>query len=541
MNRYRELWFFLVILFISSLACNAFAGGQQPLIEPPPTANATIEPTTQGGQLAPTATLPVADQSNGTVRMLVDLNVRSGPGVQYDRVGFLLQDDEAPVIGRHEESGWWLIECPESVEDDQCWVSGGDQFTVAAGVETVAAVDPPPTPTPVPPEIEEGSGLIAYTDNGFLYALQLDLTQSPPLPLGDPIQLGDSAAIQEIALSPDGRRAAYTNGSSEANALFVINVDGQDQRRLAVSEELPLSVEQNAANFTVIIDKIDWLPDNQTILFNTRFTNLVGAGSGSQEDLWSVNLDGQQEELLPAGAGGGIFVPTLNNQILLSRADNILRVAADGTQGETVLEFEPINTASEYIYYPVPQMIEGFAYVGVPSAEPFLPDAQTTLWQIPSLGRAVQLGSVQGANLFSPAIWSPDASRLAYIQQLLDPDTSQPSQLVITDGKGINPEPYASGELLQLHSWSADNNSFLYSGNGFYTVGKLNAPPVQTLLASDFIMSFGGWFTVSDFVTAVGQPQNEIWELQSANAAGSMIPLTEIQGTFPLVDTWPSQ
>ncbi len=538
MERHRVLWFFLAILIIMSLACNAFAGNQQPLIEPPPTVDNSLEPTVSG-DLAPTATLPVAGQSNVTVRMLVDLNVRSGPSVQYDRVGFLLQDDEAPVVGRHEESGWWLIECPDNVDEEQCWVSGGEEYTELQGEESVTAVEPPPTPTPVPPEIGEGTGVIVYADNGFLYALQIDLTQSPPLPLDEPVLLADSVAIQALALSPDGSRVAYTAGSLESNALYVVNVDGQDQRRLAVSEELPLSVEQNAANFGVLIDRIDWLPDGQTVLFNTQFTNLVGAGNGSQEDLWSVTLDGERQELLPAGEGGGAFLVTLNDQIILSRANSVVRVNVDGSQREIVLEFEPINTASEYIYYPALQMIQGNVHVGVPSAEPFLPDAQTVLWQIPARDKAVQLGNVQGANLFSPLNWSPGGRRLAYVQQIADPDALYPTQLVITDGKGINPETYATGDVLQFHGWSTDNNSFLYSGNGFFTVGKLNAPPVQILLTPDFLVDQGQWLSDSNFVTAVGQPQNESWELQNANVGGSQIPLVDIQGRNVLLDIWP--
>ena len=52
--------------------------------------------------------------------------------------------------------------------------------------------------------------------------------------------LADAASIQSLEISPDGRRVAFVAGSSEANALNVVNMDGQDQRRLVASEELPL-------------------------------------------------------------------------------------------------------------------------------------------------------------------------------------------------------------------------------------------------------------------------------------------------------------
>ena len=538
MIRHRVLWLTMVVLILTSLACNAFAGNRRPAIGPAPTpiVGATGAATSE---MVATATLAGIEQgSPAKVKILVDLNVRSGPGVQYDRVGFLLEDDEAAVIGMHQESGWWLIECPDNVADGQCWISGGEQYTKIEGAQFVAAVEAPPTPTPIPPDIEDDTGIVAYANDGFLYAQLLDLTQTPPVSVKGPLLLADATAIQSLSISPDGRRVAYIAGSPEANALYVVNVDGQDQRRLIASDELPLDLEQNSADFAVILDQIAWLDDSQTILFNTAVNNLVGMGGGSQEDLWSVNLDGQLQELLPAGDGGGFFAVALNGQILLSRAGNISRVNADGSGNEIILDFEPINTASETIYYPLPQVRGSSANVAVPAAQPFVPDARTTLWQIPSLGPAVQLGTVDGATLFDPIYWSADGSRLAYVRKDLEIDAPQPAQLLIADSKGINPDIYAAGDLLIFHGWSPDSNNFIYSGNGFYTVGKKGAPPAQTLLTPGYLVSDAQWINDSAFVTAVGNPEGRSWELRSADLTGSSAALTEIGGLSALFDVW---
>ena len=37
MTRHRALWLTIVALIFSSLACNAFAGNQRPILGPPPT------------------------------------------------------------------------------------------------------------------------------------------------------------------------------------------------------------------------------------------------------------------------------------------------------------------------------------------------------------------------------------------------------------------------------------------------------------------------------------------------------------------------
>lgn len=130
----------ILILVVSSLACNAFAGRVDTLPPPPanPTATATGAAPTPLPGLAPTATLPgeaAPEPAEGAVLILVDLNIRSGPGVSFDRVGFLLKGDRAPVIGRDPASGWWQITCPPTVESRSCWVSGGSQFTLLESVE----------------------------------------------------------------------------------------------------------------------------------------------------------------------------------------------------------------------------------------------------------------------------------------------------------------------------------------------------------------------------------------------------------------------
>lgn len=122
------------LLLFTTLACNAFAGRITTLPPPPtpaPSPEVTVPANTPG--LAPTVTLPPdtpLEEVEGSVRILVDLNIRAGPGVRFDRVGFLLRDDRAAVIGRDTQSGWWRIQCPPTIIDTECWVSGGSQFTL---------------------------------------------------------------------------------------------------------------------------------------------------------------------------------------------------------------------------------------------------------------------------------------------------------------------------------------------------------------------------------------------------------------------------
>jgi hypothetical protein len=62
------------------------------------------------------------------VRALQGLNVRSGPGTQFEVVGFLLQDETADVTGISYDGGWWRITC-EVGYAEICWISADPDLT----------------------------------------------------------------------------------------------------------------------------------------------------------------------------------------------------------------------------------------------------------------------------------------------------------------------------------------------------------------------------------------------------------------------------
>ncbi|MEM7345318.1 MAG: SH3 domain-containing protein [Chloroflexota bacterium] len=101
-------------------------------------------------------TIPVeADTATATstpvvasVTIDVNLNVRSGPGVNFPRVGALTPNDQIKIIGRNADSSWWQINYPSDSEA-VAWISAG--FGVAVNTDQVVLVDIPATPTPAAP------------------------------------------------------------------------------------------------------------------------------------------------------------------------------------------------------------------------------------------------------------------------------------------------------------------------------------------------------------------------------------------------------
>lgn len=68
------------------------------------------------------------------------VNVRSGPGTNYTRIGYLEPGTRADLIGRY--SDWWQIR----YNDAPAWVFG--DIVTASNADNVPQVEPPPAPPP---------------------------------------------------------------------------------------------------------------------------------------------------------------------------------------------------------------------------------------------------------------------------------------------------------------------------------------------------------------------------------------------------------
>ena len=561
MLRHRSAWFAIALLILTSLACNAFAGGDlEPTLELPPPAvtgqDTTLTPAVGG--LAPTATVigaagetpPASNVS--AISVLVDLNVRSGPGVHYERVGFLLQGETAPVVGVDPATGWWKIECPPRAEGTECWVSGGSQYSTASNVEGVPVAAAPPTSTPEPtvtatstpePSLETdpdsnvvvaGGALLAYADENGLWLVSLDTSVDPPA-AGDPLQIAGDANIEQVLIAPDGQKIAYLTATTEANALHLVNVDGSERRTLVNSGGLPIAAEGDVSTVAALIDNVQWRTNSQALVFNTIVVNLVGPGASSQEDLWSVNLAGALTERFAAREGGGTYAISPANKVLMAQAQAIVRANWDGSGREEVIEFDFVNTASEYIYYPRPQWPAGGnrAYVAIPSAEQFSPDASVDLWQIPANGPAELLATLPGNILFNPVVWSPNGNTLAYVQQLIS-NANPPLELVLAGSDGQSPASYDVAAQLTFHAWAPNSSHFLYSGPDFYAVGRAGAAPSEVAVSG--ATAAMRWLNASSFVAATGS--SGAWNIQSANLAGETAVLATANSQFAAFDVW---
>jgi len=117
-----------------------------------PTPPADILPTPTAPPLpttAPVAALPPTGSSTRDPSLPPPIvtadrdkaNLRTGPGRAYPRIGILPQGSSLPIVGRNQESTWWLVSTIEGL----AWVFGGSVAVSNThdGIPIVAAAPPP--------------------------------------------------------------------------------------------------------------------------------------------------------------------------------------------------------------------------------------------------------------------------------------------------------------------------------------------------------------------------------------------------------------
>jgi hypothetical protein len=83
-----------------------------------------------------------------TARIVVpeQVNVRTGPSLDYEKVGVLIAGQEAPALGRS-PGGDWIQIFYAGVPGNVAWVYAPNVI-LEAGQRLLPIVEPPPTPTP---------------------------------------------------------------------------------------------------------------------------------------------------------------------------------------------------------------------------------------------------------------------------------------------------------------------------------------------------------------------------------------------------------
>ncbi|MCC9077113.1 DUF3048 domain-containing protein [Litorilinea aerophila] len=115
-----------------------------PTPTPRPTATPTASPTPEVSP-SPTPYQEPTGQVNADV-----VNLRSGPGTQYNIIGRVRRGDTVTIVGRNETGSWLRVCCPAG-EAIQSWISGDlVDLSLPDGMALSQVPVPPIPPTPVP-------------------------------------------------------------------------------------------------------------------------------------------------------------------------------------------------------------------------------------------------------------------------------------------------------------------------------------------------------------------------------------------------------
>lgn len=105
---------------------------------PSPTARATQAAANETPRAVDTATLNLKPTDVKYVRAKQDINIRKGPGTNFEIVGGVYAGQTAQVTGyKSADDGWWRVVCPvDNVTD--CWVSADPALTETTDAPSVA-------------------------------------------------------------------------------------------------------------------------------------------------------------------------------------------------------------------------------------------------------------------------------------------------------------------------------------------------------------------------------------------------------------------
>ncbi|RPI82777.1 MAG: hypothetical protein EHM41_17560 [Chloroflexi bacterium] len=286
--------------------------------------------------------------------------------------------------------------------------------------------DPSPTTEPAPAQPLK----IAYTKDGDAWLW---------VEGGSPTQLTTSGGVIDIRLSDDGSVVAFLKQATELiSELWAVNADGSNEHPLVTAGELR-QVDPRA--FGVTVNRYEFVPGSHVIAYNTRQV-FEGPVYFMYNDLNLVDSGTlEKRTLLPVGEGGDFFYSPDGSQIALTTSEYIQIVNADGSNRRHVLDFQRINTASEYQFYPTPVWAADSSRMAVviPPVEPFnYPIGMSTIYSIPVDGSAaVQVGQVEAMYLPGFTYISPDMRYVLYAKMVGEPEQNlRELHLFNLDGSG---------------------------------------------------------------------------------------------------------
>lgn len=160
-------------------------------------------------------------------KALTNVNIRSGPGMNFQKMDTLEIDQEATILGKDPEGFWYLIEIP-GVREEQGWVSV--DYVAAQNTDTLPVVryQPPNANPDVPPPEADEPALMSLA--------VVNIRSGPDIiyeTLGK-LEVGQQAVV--LGVSADGRWYAIEYVPADSGRAWV----AADFVEVNADEEIPV-------------------------------------------------------------------------------------------------------------------------------------------------------------------------------------------------------------------------------------------------------------------------------------------------------------
>jgi len=397
--------------------------------------------------------------------------------------------------------------------------------TVAAMAVPSATAGPVPTPEEhsLPTDLPTAAApelVLAYTDGGNVALL---------VGAGPAVRLTFSGSVEQVRLSDDGQKVAYTRRPviDQPVELRVVNRDGTgDSLLMGPADFDALYPLGGAVHHDVYL--FDFLPNNHVLLINTR-SIFEGPGLAKHDDLIRIDTDSLARTMLLAPGRGGDFTASPDGRFLaLVRPDTVELVNIDGSpSGSGVIPYAPVITYSEYAYYAQPVWNPASSMVGVaiPSPDPLASSTTGSIWRLP-VGAPASLISTISGQFFRLSgdvpLVSPALTHVVYARPTATPNIWNLYRASL-DGNGET----LVGTYNSWMGWSPDGARFVYSSAGPMSllVGDLAGGSAPLVTGTDL-----RWYNPEAFVFQSGSMG--AWTLQQGAPGAPPTPLASPAGDF---------
>ncbi len=422
---------------------------------------------------------------------------------------------------------------PTPTLDEQVLESAvASTLTAAAPIEpineTLQAPELQPSPSTLPPLISSTPPppavlRIVYTDNHDVWLIE---GNNPPL------QLTNVGSIDQVFISSDGMKVAYTRRLNyEAPAeVRSVNIDGSGETVILTPAQLNAIFPVGDFLYNDLAN-IAFVPGTHKLMFNTRAI-AEGPGLIKHDNVLLIDADtGVISTLFPAGEGGDFAISPDGSQVAILRYSSISLVNIDGTNlRSNLVEYTPVMTYSEFLYYAQPVWTADSSALGVaiPSQDFLSSDASGTIWRIPSNGEAaVNLGTISGDFYFSQTFSEPLlAQNLLRVAFWRDTDDFNVHDLILANPDGSAQTIYATNEMQWL-GWAPDSVHFVFSFGSPMNLQLGVDVGAPTVIGSCTDLR---WIDDTTFLCLSGSIGS--WTLKKGVIGGALVPIISPTGDF---------